>query len=110
MLGGCVCQVAVEVAGSFVGDFKSLNGSFLALPCGRCGCVVAAAGDGGGGHRRLLGEPGRQGCIVRDSGARVASLLVLRCSGIGCLRIIHGRIDFCSTNMTDCQYYICIYT
>ena len=43
-------QVAVEVAGGLVGDFKGLYGALLALP-GGCGVDVAAWHRG---RRRLI--------------------------------------------------------
>ena len=53
-------QVAVEVAGGIVGDFKGLHGALLALP-GGCGGGVAARHRG---RRRLIAMSDGQWCVV----------------------------------------------
>ena len=53
-------QVAVEVAGGIVGDFKGLHGALLALP-GGCGGGVAARHRG---RRRLIAMSDGQWRVV----------------------------------------------
>ena len=74
--GAVLRQVAVEVAGGLVGDFKGLHGALLALP-GGSGVYVATWHRG---RRRLITMSDGQWRVVWESGARVPTLLCIRLS------------------------------